>query len=89
MWTTPEPESGPSITEVLDLFGARWGSNDQFGYSWGDEIEVFCPFCEDRESRKPAGRVNVLKNVYFCFSCGAGGSPRMLLDLYTDFKVVT
>lgn len=75
------------ILKVLDFFGARyseWGS----WISYNDEIEVYCPFCEDKDSRKPAGRVNVLKNVYFCFACGAGGSPRTLLDRYTTIEVV-
>lgn len=72
------------ILEVLDFFGVRYV---KWGWTYSDEIEVFCPFCEDKDSRRPAGRVNVLKNVYFCFNCGAGGSPRTLVDNYTTIEV--
>ena len=36
-----------------------------------DEVIIFCPFHDDRKN--PNLNVNVEKNVYFCFSCGAKG----------------
>ena len=57
------------ITELLLELGARV----EFPDSWDDEIRVYCPFCSDRDSNKPAGRASQLKQVYHCFACGIGG----------------
>ncbi len=59
------------IIDVLEKLGARFEERSWAG--WDDEFPVYCPFCEDIDSRKPAGRANVLKNLYFCFNCGVGG----------------
>ena len=63
------------ILDVLEESGARFEMWQVYGKNpgWDDEVCVFCPFCEDRDSRKPAGRANILKQLYFCFNCGAGG----------------
>jgi hypothetical protein len=77
---------GEDILGVLDFFGAQYDLDRTL--SWSDEIFVYCPFCGDRDSKKPAGRASMAKNVYYCFSCGAGGSPRTLMDRFTTIEVV-
>lgn len=57
-----------NILDVLERAGARTRMAD----SWDDEVQVWCPFCDDIHSRKPAGRANVMTGVYFCYSCGFG-----------------
>jgi len=56
---------------VLEDAGARIDTSS--AAAWDEETPVFCPFCEDISSKKPAGRANQLKGLYFCFSCGWGG----------------
>ena len=73
------------ILEVLDFFGAEYAGGDHHWFA--DEVEVYCPFCEDAHSHRPAGRVNPLKNVYYCFACGAGGGPASLVDRFTTIEV--
>lgn len=63
------------ILQILEEAGGRI----QMGRSWEDEVQVFCPFCEDAASKKPAGRANTLKGLYFCFSCGFGGDAIKLI----------
>ncbi len=72
------------ILAVLDLFEARY--EIQWGGGWGQEVLVFCPFCEDADSRRPAGRANVAKNVYYCHACGTGGGPASLLDQFITLE---
>lgn len=59
------------IVELLELAGAR------FPHSWAavnDETPYFCPWCNDRDSRNPAGSAHILKNVFHCWTCNRGGS---------------
>lgn len=61
------------ILDVLVKAGARIGNaNARHGW-WDDEVSVFCPFCEDFASRRPAGRANTTKQLYHCWACGFGG----------------
>lgn len=41
---------------------------------WSDEVKVWCPFCSDAASRKPAASANIMKGLYHCYACGFGGS---------------
>jgi DNA primase len=67
---TIELKARIDIIEVLLKAGARVPSTDD----WGDmEVKVFCPFCEDLNSHKPAGRANPVKGLYHCFNCHFGG----------------
>lgn len=74
------------VMEALDFFGARY--HEGWGYNWSDEVPVYCPFCEDLNSHKPAGRVNVMKDVYYCHACGAGGNAHTLFDRFTTIEVL-
>jgi len=65
------------LLEVLEEMGARW----QIGQNWDTETMVFCPFCDDKDSKKPAGRANQLKGLYFCFNCGTGGDVIKLVQI--------
>jgi DNA primase len=65
-----------NIVTVLEKLGAR----TQFSKGWDDEVYVYCPFCEDATSSKPAGRANPLKGLYFCFSCGFGADVIKLVQ---------
>lgn len=56
------------ILEVLKKVGAR----TRLAENWDDEVQVWCPFCDDLTSKKPAGRANPLKGLYFCYACGFG-----------------
>ena len=58
------------IVEVLKEIGARVQLDD----SWDDEVKVWCPFCADAASTKPAGSANVMKGLYYCYQCAFGGS---------------
>jgi len=58
-----------SITDVLVKVGARVAEVGLMD----EEVKVYCPFCEDAASRRPAGRANELKGVYHCWFCGFGG----------------
>lgn len=80
-----EVKKAVDILDVLDWFGARFDVKDvlQNGF---EEIPVFCPFCEDRDSRKPAGSVNMLKQVYHCWVCGAGGDVISLAEKHIGFS---
>ncbi len=73
------------ILSVLERVGARTGYP---GQAWVEEIYVYCPFCEDRDSSKPAGRANIVKQLYHCFNCGFGGDSITLAKQYTggDFR---
>lgn len=57
------------IIEVLSELGAKF----EWPAGWDEEVKVFCPFCEDRDSNRPAGSAHPIKQVYHCFSCGVGG----------------
>lgn len=88
MTYTPDPDiadvkARADILEVLELLGGRI---DTIG-GWDDEVKVFCPFCEDRQSKKPAGHANSLKGLYFCFSCGTGGDviKLVMIGKHLDF----
>lgn len=59
-----------SVIDVLEQAGAEFPDPTTFA----DEVPFFCPFCDDRGSSKPAGRVNPLKNLWHCWACGRGGS---------------
>lgn len=71
------------ILEVLVKVGARVHSSRKHGW-WDDEVAVFCPFCEDASSRKPAGRANTTKQVYHCWACGFGGDAVSIARKYLD-----
>jgi hypothetical protein len=58
------------ILDVLENIGARM----RLGESWDDEVQVWCPFCEDRGSKDPAATANPIKGLMFCYQCGFGGS---------------
>jgi hypothetical protein len=58
------------ILEVLEKIGAR----TKFQEAWDDEVAVWCPFCDDAGSKKPAARANPIKGLYFCYKCSLGGS---------------
>lgn len=60
------------ILEVLQKVGARMGRTKELGW-WAEEVALYCPFCSDLNSAKPAGRANTGKQVYHCWSCGFGG----------------
>jgi DNA primase len=60
------------ILDVLEYIGGRIPGS-QLKKGWDEEVEVFCPFCADLSSHKPAGRANVLKQLYHCWACGEGG----------------
>jgi len=63
-----------SRVDIVDLLFKIGGSGGWAQPNFADEeVQVFCPFCEDRHSHKPAGRANELKQLYFCFNCGTGG----------------
>ncbi len=66
------------ILQVLEYIGARFGG----GAVWEDELGVFCPFCEDRDSRRAAGRANIIKQLYHCFNCDVGGDVITLVKVY-------
>ena len=57
------------ILTVLEELGAKVAPEG----GWDEEVRVFCPFCVDLNSKKPAGRANSLRGLYFCFACGTGG----------------
>jgi DNA primase len=59
-----------SILDVLLQVGGRIQTK---AFNFDDEVPVWCPFCSDHDSRKPAGRANDVKGVYHCFACGFGG----------------
>lgn len=67
------------ILEVLESLGGRVDTRGSS--SWDEETPIFCPFCEDLQSSKPAGRANALKGLYFCFSCGTGGDVIKLIQI--------
>lgn len=58
------------IVDILKKIGARTRITDD----WADEVQVWCPFCDDSVSHKPAASANMMKGLYFCYSCGFGGS---------------
>lgn len=58
------------ITEVLKKIGARIQMADR----WDDEVKVWCPFCDDAGSHKPAASANLMEGLYYCYKCGFGGS---------------
>ena len=65
------------ILKLLEGMGGRV----QLGKNWDEETLVFCPFCDDKDSKKPAGRANQIKGLYFCFSCGTGGDVIKLVQI--------
>ena len=58
------------ITEVLRKIGARLQDTER----WDDEVKVWCPFCDDAVSHKPAASANVMEGLYYCYKCAFGGS---------------
>lgn len=51
-----------------------WDVLSQYGISangTGDQVKIICPFHDDH---KPSCGINLEKNVYNCFACGAGGN---------------
>lgn len=72
------------VLDVLTKFGARTGHPGVRTAPWDQEISFYCPFCSDMDSQKPAGRANVTKNVWHCWSCGRGGS---VIDAAMDHLV--
>ena len=62
-----------SCVEVLEHIGVQFGYTTSSSYA-DTEVQFFCPFCEDEGSSRPAGRVNDMKNVWHCWSCGRGGT---------------
>ncbi len=68
------------ILDVLKKFGAKM----RIGAAWDDEVAVFCPFCEDGQSHKPAARANNLKGLYYCYHCGFGGDIISLVQRHLD-----
>jgi DNA primase len=70
------------IITVLEYLGAMIEANDAYYIDPLADVSVYCPFCEDRDSKKPAGRVNGMKQLYYCFSCGAGGDAIALIQDY-------
>jgi len=72
------------ILEVLRTVGARMTMDDH----WSDEVKVWCPFCDDAGSRKPAASANIMKGLYHCYACGFGGSVIDIAIKYLDEKEV-
>jgi len=69
-----------NILDVLDRIGAR----TKMPESWDDEVPVWCPFCADAGSNKPAARANPLKGLYFCYACGFGGDVISVVRRYLE-----
>ena len=67
------------ILEVLEKIGAK----TKFQEAWDDEVAVWCPFCDDAGSAKPAARANPLKGLYFCYKCSLGGS---IIDIVMAYQ---
>jgi transcription elongation factor Elf1 len=59
-----------NILDVLEKIGARTILDDR----WSDDVKVYCPFCDDATSTKPAARANVMRGWYRCYACGVWGS---------------
>ena len=59
-----------SIEDVLIEAGAEFESGGQYG--WRSEVPFKCPFHYNVNT--PSAEMNTMKGVFFCFSCGAGGS---------------
>lgn len=59
-----------NVMDVLEKMGAT--AADYYA-AVADEVSFYCPFCEDKDSRKPAGRANELSGLWHCFACNAGG----------------
>jgi len=72
------------ILDVLVKIGGRVGYARGHGW-WDDEVPVWCPFCEDQSSRKPAGRANTTKQVYHCWACGFGGDVITIAKKHLGF----
>lgn len=66
------------VLEVLHKIGAR----TKFAEAWDHDVQVWCPFCPDAQSHKPAGRATPLNGLYFCYSCGFGGDVITLAQQY-------
>lgn len=76
-------KSSVDIIDVLVKVGGRMSSRVKGGW-WDDEVAVFCPFCSDATSRKPAGRANATKQVYHCWACGFGGDAISIARKYLE-----
>lgn len=70
-----------SIEEVLVACGGRIQTS-----AWGQNLPVWCPFHINEDT--PAGSVNVMKGVYFCFACEAKGSVIDLALLHLGTKSI-
>jgi DNA primase len=80
--TIDELKADISIEAVLEYCGARVE-----GGGWGGQnIPVFCPFHLNEAT--PAGSMNVMKGVYYCFACGASGSVIDLAMLHLNTKSI-
>lgn len=66
-----ETKARVKVADVLDRLGAQFYAESYA--AWDDEVRFYCPFCEDLDSDKPAGRANDMKGVWHCFACNAGG----------------
>lgn len=58
------------ILDLLKIVGAQVDGEELY---FDQEVRVYCPFCSDATSRKPAGRANPIKGLYHCWACGFGG----------------
>lgn len=67
------------ILDLLKIVGARIDGEELY---FDQEVRVYCPFCSDANSRKPAGRANPVKGLYHCWACGFGGD---IIDVARQF----
>jgi DNA primase len=79
-YTIDELKDMLSIEDVLLECGAEIDSGGQYG--WRSEVTIFCPFHLNKNTASAS--MNTLKQVFVCYSCGAGGSVIDAALLYLD-----
>jgi DNA primase len=84
-YTIDELKEELSIEDVLIECGAEIETST--GYGWRSEVPIFCPF--HLNTNTAAASMNTLKQVFHCYSCGAGGSviDAALLHLGPDTTI--
>ena len=75
-----EIKARADIFKLLEDMGGRLATYS--GSAWDEETPVFCPFCDDKNSKKPAGHANQIKGLFFCFNCGTGGDVIKLVQIW-------
>ena len=85
-YTIDELKDELSLEDVLLECGAEIDTSSG-SYGWRSEVPIFCPF--HLNSRTSAASMNTLKQVFFCYSCGAGGSVIDAAMLHLDTQSVS